>query len=141
MRIHLALGLFLSSSLVAALVWGQTEESNLRTKRIVDEAGNYAQRESELTEQLRRLRSTESTMGANHPQLANVRQRIGALETELTALRSVPNPFKQFEDEGISPRDIVDRLSEKELRTLVVRLAVDVKELRSRVADLERATR
>lgn len=95
--------------------------------------------DSSLKRQLQRLEDAEANMGELHPQLPSVRKRIAELKAELEAFHAIPNPFQRFEEQGVGPQQIVDRLSEKELRVLVVRLAVDVKDLRSRVADLEKA--
>ncbi len=95
-------------------------------------------RDSSLERELKRLKDARAGMGVNHPRLASVEKRIAELEAEIATFRKIPNPFKKFEEQGVSPQDIVERLSEEELRILVVRLAVDVKDLRNRVAALER---
>ncbi len=92
---------------------------------------------SSLERRLRLLKESEAGMGESHPQLNAVRRQIAELETELEAFHAIPNPFEKFNAEGIGPEQIVERMSDKELRILVVRLAVDVKDLRSRVAELE----
>ena len=96
-------------------------------------------RDSSLERELNRLKDARAGMGVNHPRLATVERRIAELESEIETFREIPNPFENFEEQGVSPKDIVDRLSEEELRILVIRLAVDVKDLRKRVASLERS--
>jgi hypothetical protein len=78
-------------------------------------------------------------MGPNHPNLAEVQKRIAEGEKELATMRAIPNPLARMEEQGINARDIVDQISEKELRGLAVRLALDLKDLRKRVEALERA--
>ncbi len=54
-------------------------------------------------------------------------------------MRAIPNPLARMEEQGIKARDLVDQISEKELRGLAIRLALDLKDLRKRVEALERA--
>lgn len=96
-------------------------------------------RDSSLERELNRLKDARAGMGVNHPRLSSVERRIAELETEIATFREIPNPFEKFEEQGVSPKDIVNRLSDEELRVLVIRLAVDVKDLRKRVASLERS--
>lgn len=137
MRKCIWLCLSISSLLFVAVSWGQTSGQSQR-RGILPAEAYLTNRDSSLELQIRRLKDAEAGMGVNHPKLSEVRERIVELEAELETLRTVPNPFSQFEDQGVSPQDIVERLSERELRILVVRLAVDVKDLRKRVAALER---
>lgn len=126
--------------LATALAWGQ-QESNRRPASSYDllpaGADVSAKREAELAEQLERMQASEAVMGENHPQRENLRSRIVVAAAYLENLRSIPNPFKQLEEQGVKPRDIVEQLSEKELRLLVVRLAVDLKDMQKRVELLE----
>jgi predicted RNA-binding protein len=96
-------------------------------------------RESNLEQELRRLKDAESAMGPNHPKLTEVQRRIAEGEKELETMRAIPNPLARMEEQGVNARDIVDQISEKELRGLAVRLALDLKDLRKRVDALERA--
>ena len=135
---------FLAAVALLALVavsWGQTRnrsENPSSSYGILPPQAYLTDRDSSLERELRRLQDARAGMGINHPKLGEVERRIRDLEAELETFRAIPNPFQRFEDKGISPRDIVEQLSEEELRILVVRLAVDVKDLRERVAALER---
>lgn len=119
----------------AAYCLGQT--GGQRSEGILPPQAYLTERDSSLERELRSLKRSEAGMGEAHPQLPAVRKRIKDLEAELEAFRSIPNPFDRFEDEGLGPRDIVQQLSEEELRVLVVRLAVDVKDLRKRLLAVE----
>jgi hypothetical protein len=136
---------FIAAVVLLALVavsWGQTGnrsgENSPGSYGILPPQAYLTDRDSSLERELKRLQDARAGMGINHPKLADVERRIRDLEAELETFRAIPNPFQRFEDKGISPRDIVEQLSEEELRILVVRLAVDVKDLRERVAALER---
>jgi len=96
-------------------------------------------RESNLDQELTRLKDAEAAMGPNHPKLAEVQRRIAEGEKELETMLAIPNPLARMEEQGIEARDIVEQISEKELRGLAVRLALDLKDLRKRVEALERA--
>ncbi|MCA9131712.1 MAG: hypothetical protein KDA45_01090 [Planctomycetales bacterium] len=132
----LVLGLLLPIALFVAISWGQSGRPRADSLNLPTVSP-----EAKIEAQLRLMRNAEAGMGANHPQRAETRRRIAALEEELAGLTAVPNPFEDMKEQGVEPRDIVDRLSEKELRVLVVRLAVDVRDLRARVADLEQNRR
>lgn len=136
MQKHLWPSLWLSLLVLVAVSWGQTGNPPMRQGILPPEA-YLTDRDSNLERQIKRLKDAEAGMGESHPKLAEVRKRIAELETELETFRAIPNPFSRFEDQGVSPSEIVERLSEEELRILVVRLAVDVKDLRKRVAALE----
>jgi len=141
MRRSMILGLLSSSMLLAAWGWGQSgtlPQSSIGT--LPPGKNRTAEgREAELTGQLERLREAVLGMGPNHPQLPKSLERIKQLESDLSAFVAVPNPFTELEQQGVKPQDIVERLNERELRTLVVRLAVDLKDLRQRVTELEQA--
>ena len=132
--------------LVAAFAWGQQgkQQTPNRPASSFDllpaGADLSVKRELELEDQLKRMRETERVMGEAHPQLQNLRKKIAEAQEYLDNLRSVPNPFKQFEEQGVRPREIVAQLSEEELRVLVVRLAIDMKDLRERLVVLEEKT-
>jgi len=96
-------------------------------------------RESNLDQELTRLKDAEAAMGPNHPKRVEVQRRIAEGEKELETMRAIPNPLARMEEQGINARDIVDQISEKELRGLAVRLTLDLKDLRKRVEALERA--
>jgi hypothetical protein len=127
---------------LTAWAWGQQGNRSTSSAYELLPAGAdlSAKRENDLAEQLRRMRDTEAVMGDNHPQRDSLRKRIAEAQAYLDNLRSVPNPFRQFEEQGVEPRDIVEQLSEKDLRVLLVRLAIDMKDLRERVAVLEERT-
>ncbi len=131
--------MWLSISLVVfmGIGLGQTNRQAARQGILPAEA-YLTDRGSNLEQELRRLKDAESGMGPNHPKLAGVQQRIVELEHELAALHAIPNPLAHFEEKGVNPRDIVDQISEKELRGLAVRLALDIRDLRKRVEALER---
>lgn len=141
MRRSITLGLLSSVMLMAAWGWGQSgtlPQGSIDTLPRGKDRG-LAGREAELQGQLDRLRESVSGMGPNHPQLSKSLERIKQLENDLAAFVTVPNPFTELEQQGVKPQDIVERLNERELRTLVVRLAVDLKDLRQRVTELEQA--
>ncbi len=141
MRRSMILGLLTSSMLLAAWGWGQS--GTLRQSSIdtlpPGKARDAVAREAELAGQLERLKESVSGMGPNHPQLSKSLERIKQLESDLAAFVAVPNPFADLEQQGVKPQDIVERLDERELRTLAVRLAVDLKDLQQRVTELEKA--
>ncbi|MFN3193685.1 MAG: hypothetical protein ACE361_24440 [Aureliella sp.] len=126
--------------LVVAVASGQPFSPQVQTpsNEGVLPALNSQQANSNLERQLRMLRQAVAGMGESHPQIHATRQKIQKLEAELEAFRAVPNPFAEMEEDGLGPVQIVERLSEEELRVLLVRLAIDVKDLSSRVKSLER---
>lgn len=111
----------------------KTEESVLPPRALVGD------RDARVEYMLRRLKEAEAGMGPSHPKLAELQRRIAATEKELESLRTLPNPFARMEEDGVEARDIVEQMSEKELRGLAIRLALDMKDLRKRVEALERA--
>ncbi len=131
-------GLLLSATYLLQPGQGQTRGNQQSSYGILPPQAYLTDRDSSLERELNRLKDARAGMGINHPRLASVEKRIAELEAEIATFRMIPNPFKKFEEQGVSPQDIVERLSEEELRILVVRLAVDVKDLRNRVAALER---
>ena len=98
-----------------------------------------ADRDSHLEQELIRLKEAEAVMGPSHPKLPEVKRRIAEGEKELESLRALPNPLARMEEQGVKARDIVDQMSEKELRGLAIRLALDLRDIRKRVDALERA--
>ncbi len=141
MRQRIITGFVLSLILLTTYVWGQSGTLPRSSVDVLPPGKDRSEtaREDELAGQLQRLKDAVGGMGPNHPQLAKSQQRIRDLESDLAALRTVPNPFNELEQKGVKPQDIVERLNERELRTLVVRLAVDLKDLRQRVLELEQA--
>jgi hypothetical protein len=137
MRKNVGMWLAISLATFVAIGLGQTKRPATRQGILPPEA-YLADRDSNLEQELLRLKDAESAMGPNHPKLVSVQNRIAELEKELETLRAIPNPLVHLEEQGVSPRDIVNQLSEKELRGLAVRLALDVKDLRKRVEALER---
>ena len=123
---------------LAGVAWAQTGRATNRQGILPAEA-YLADRDSHLQQELARLKESESVMGPNHPKLAEVQRRIVECEKELQALQALPNPLARLEEEGAKVRDIVEQISEKELRGLAVRLALDLRDLRKRVEALERA--
>jgi hypothetical protein len=117
--------------------WAQTQSPPNREEDVSAIEVMTPEHRASIEARLFKLKRSESGMGANHPQLAEVRTRIQELQEELAAIDAVPNPFPQLEQPDVEPRKIIEQLNDSELRFLVVRLAVEVKELRARVARLE----
>lgn len=134
------IALCLSVSVVTLVGMGLAQTGRPQNRKGMLPAEAYLmERESKLDQELARLRDAEAGMGPNHPKLAEVKKRIADGEKELETMRAIPNPLARMEAEGINARDIVEQISEKELRGLAVRLALDLKDLRKRVETLERA--
>ncbi len=132
--------LILCSVSVTAFVSISMAQTRTASRQGILPAEAYlADRDTHLEQELGRLRESEAVMGPNHPKLAEVQRRIAECEKELKALQALPNPLARMEEEGAQIRDIVDQISEKELRGLAVRLALDLRDLRKRVEALERA--
>lgn len=136
---NIATTLLLATLCLTSVAIGLAQTGPRSSEGVLPPRAYLPDRDSSLEKQLKRLRDAEASMGERHPQLESVRKRIAELEAEVQAFRSIPNPFSRFEDAGVGPQEVVNRISEKELRVLVVRLAVDVKDLRTRVKDLEKA--
>jgi hypothetical protein len=115
-----------------------TQQGKASSDGVLPPKAYFTQRDSSLERELRLLKESESRMGESHPQLPAIRKKIRELEAEVEAFRSIPNPFRRLENEGLGPKDIVQKLNDEELRTLVVRLSIDVKDLRNRVVSLEK---
>ncbi len=124
---------------VATSVGMSLAQTGRPAKGILPAEAYLMDRESKLDQELVRLKDAEAAMGPNHPKLAEVQRRIVEAEKELEAMRAIPNPLARMEEQGIKARDLVDQISEKELRGLAIRLALDLKDLRKRVEALERA--
>lgn len=135
---HLLLCLSVSLAAFVGVGLAQTGRQNKRQGILPAEA-YLADRDSHLELELRRLKDAEAGMGPSHPKLGEIQKRIAEGEKELEALRAIPNPLARMEEQGLEARDIVDQISDKELRGLAVRLALDVKDLRKRIEALERA--
>lgn len=138
MRGFLIFGLALGLIAAVGVVVGQTRRAPNRQGILPPEA-YLADRGSNLEQELRRLRDSEAVMGPSHPRLAEVQKRIIECEQELETLRAIPNPLARLEEQGANARDIVEQLSDKELRGLAIRLALDMRDLRKRIEVLERA--
>jgi hypothetical protein len=126
---------------VAVFVGFGPAQTTLPAKRkgILPPEAYLADRGSNLEQELRRLKESEAVMGPSHPRLPGVQKRIAECEQELSTLLAIPNPLARMEEEGVDPREIVEQISDKELRGLAVRLALDLRDLRKRVEALERA--
>ena len=135
---NIALCLTVSFAAFVGVGLAQTGRQSKRQGILPAEA-YLADRDSNLELELKRLKEAEATMGPSHPKLAEVQKRIAEGEKELEALQAIPNPLARLEEQGVKARDIVDQISEKELRGLAIRLALDLKDLRKRVEALERA--
>ncbi len=135
---NISLCLAISLATMVGMGLAQTGRQGKRQGILPAEA-YLTDRESNLEQEMRRLREAEAAMGPNHPKLAEVQKRIVEGEKELEALRAIPNPLARMEEQGLKARDIVEQISDKELRGLAIRLALDLKDLRKRVESLERA--
>lgn len=135
---NIALCLTVSLATLVGMGLAQTGRQPKRQGILPAEA-YVTDRDSYLELELRRLKEAEAVMGPSHPKLAEVQLRIAESEKELETLKSIPNPFTRMDQQGLKPRDIVEQMSERELRGLAIRLALDLKDLRKRVEALERA--
>lgn len=135
---HLSLCLIASLAVLVGVGLSQTRQS--KRKGMLPAEAYITDRDTHLELELKRLKDAEAAMGPSHPKLAEVQKRIEESEKELEALRTIPNPLKRMEDEGVDARDMVDQISDKELRGLAIRLVLDLKDLRKRVEVLERAS-
>ena len=106
----------LAAFVLVAVAWAQTgdRQSGNAPSRvgILPPQAYLTDRDSSLERELKRLQEARAGMGVNHPRLADVEKRIRELEIELETFRAIPNPFAKFEQQGVSPQDIVKRLSE-----------------------------
>ena len=135
-----SIALCLSVSVVSCVGMSLAQTGRQPEKKGILPAEAYLMdREAKIDHELTRLKDAEAAMGPNHPKLAEVQKRIAEAEKELEAMKAIPNPLARMEEQGIKARDLVDQISEKELRGLAIRLALDLKDLRKRVEMLERA--
>jgi hypothetical protein len=135
-----SIALCLSVSVVSCVGMSLAQTGRKPEKRGILPAEAYLMdREAKVDSELIRLKDAEAAMGPNHPKLAEVQKRIAEAEKELETMRAIPNPLARMEEQGIDARELVDQISEKELRGLAIRLALDLKDLRKRVEVLERA--
>jgi hypothetical protein len=96
----------------------------------IPEAALLTERGRQLSEELRRLRRTESSLGERHPSIATVREKIAAVEEQLQAW--LPKA------EGNRP--LGERLPEmnpEDVKQLVLRLSAKIDQLERRVNALE----
>jgi hypothetical protein len=137
MRKMIALGLVVSLAAFVGIGLAQTNGRNSRQGILPPEA-YLGDRSEDLEVELKRLKESEAIMGPSHPKLASVQKRIAECQRELETLQAIPNPIAGLDDEKVAPNDIVDQMSDKELRGLAIRLFFDLKDLRKRVDALER---
>ena len=130
-----------ASLCLVALSWGQSGPESLPApKPSLPAPGMLTQRGPELELELMRLKDAFKIIGEAHPMRLRVEDRIKQLEVELATFRSIPNPFAEYEAQGLGPTEILDQLTEEQLRVLVIRLSVDMKDLRKRLEALEKAS-
>lgn len=130
-----------ASLCLVAMSWGQTGPEALPApKPMLPAPGMLTQRGPEVELELIRLRDAFKIMGEAHPMRKRVQERIQQLEAELETFRAIPNPFAEYEAQGLGPTEILDRLTEEQLKVLVIRLSVDMKDLRKRLEALEKAS-
>ena len=90
----------------------QVQSEDERLEQMLDK------RRDQMNQRLKSLTRSEESMGANHPSLAKVRTQIKELEKELEAWSS--------------PTDSLLDMSDRDLRALVLQLAIRVDRLESR---------
>lgn len=118
-----------------SLTWAEPQE----TLPAPEQTGSQrSERQAELVELLKNLRRMEAGLGNRHPQMADVRKRIADAEEQLRVLRLGIDPFRDMTQDGADAQRIVERLSDAEMRVLLLRIVGEVKELRGRVSALER---
>ena len=99
------------------------------------------ERVAALEAELHRLRLAEASMGEQHPKLPALRQTIVTKEAQLAELRAQTSSLKEFAAEPAANRQLVEQISDAELRWLVIRLATEVRRLDKRVDQLEEQLR
>ncbi len=116
---------------------GSQDKSGSKAKSAdeVPRAALLTERGRQLAEELRMLKRSRDSMGAKHPTLPLVNQKIEAIEEQLEAWEPAigeppPNPFHP--DQESKPQ-----MNDYDLRQIVIRLSKRVESLEKRVAELE----
>lgn len=97
----------------------------------IPDAAMESDRGRQLADQLRRLKRTEATLGKNHPSLGTVREEIKQIEEQLQEWLPKAGP-------ATPSGEAATAASHDELRQLVLRMAVQIQRLESRVDALEK---
>jgi hypothetical protein len=97
----------------------------------IPQAAMESDRGRQLADQLQRLKRTEATLGKNHPSLGTVREEIKQIEEQLQEWLPKAGPTTPSGESAPGA-------SHDELRQLVLRMAVQIQRLESRVDALEK---
>ena len=109
----------------------------------VPDAALLTNRGTELAARLKSLRYAESTLGAKHPSMESVREQIVSIKQELKAWTPVSietesdQEADEEDDAEEKTRETLATMNNSDLRQLVIRLSVDVTDLRQRIGELE----
>ncbi|TWU29126.1 hypothetical protein [Novipirellula artificiosorum] len=96
------------------------------------------ERELKLANELKLLQRSEAGMGANHPALGDVKQRIATIREELNVLAR--DPGKRTTSQRAEKPISIAELTDQQLRLLVLKMAAKIEQLETRVSILERQT-
>jgi hypothetical protein len=97
----------------------------------IPQAAMKSDRGRQLADQLQRLKRAEATLGKNHPSLGTVREEIKQIEEQLQEWLPKAEPTTPSGEPAKGT-------SQDELRRLVLRMAVQIQRLESRVDALEK---
>ncbi len=110
---------------------------NLKAEPDVPAAALETVEGRQLASQLKNLRLSEATMGANHPSLAGVRKEIQAVKQRLATFK--PNDGLAVDSNRGPTATTVDKMRDGELRQLVSQLLERIEQLERRIFVLERS--
>lgn len=92
----------------------------------------------QLEHQLLLLERAAEGMGPNHPRLNDTQKQISELIEEQERIENRQAGWSEIGEDRQANRRLIERLSDEELRLLVLKLSTTVKQLERRVERLER---
>ncbi len=135
-----------SSRVLATKSQAEVAERREKAERADDDIPEEAlltERGVELSAQLKRLRYTESTLGARHPSLPMIQEQIVSIRRILKSWGDGQDEVAVDEKDSsekelvIVSNEVLDSLSKDDLKQLVVKLATDLSQVRQRLDELE----
>jgi len=101
-----------------------------------DEAPPLSDQQRQVADELRLLKRAESRMGAKHPAVQDVRKKIADLTEQLEGMAAVSSQQKN-QARPTQSLSIAD-MNDQQLRQLILRMAIKIEQLETRIETLER---